>query len=111
SVTHEQSASGSHVKAMTSRRDKTCARQSAVRVESNGLVFPQKIVVGITIDQGGDLRDDETFFAIGDVNIGVEQWDFLFFVLGQPRAPRSQRKRARQSDARRVLRVDARALA
>ena len=92
-IDHEQSARRRHVKPMPGRGHETRAGQRAVGIVSD--VALQKIIVGISIYERRDVRADEAFFAIGDVDKRVEQIDRLLFVFRNPNARRIERQRAR----------------
>ena len=62
--------------------------------------FVQEIIFRVAIDQRRDVDDDETFFAIGDVNEGIEQIDRLLLIFRQAHPRGIERERARQCDGR-----------
>src|SRR5256885_1521088 len=110
-IDNEKSSRCGQVKAMSGRGDKCRASQNAVRIETNGLAFFQEIVVRISVDERGDIADDESFFAVGDVNERVEKIDRLLFVFGKMLACGIERERTRQCETGRVFRVNPGALA
>ena len=63
-VDHVESARRRHIEPMPRCSDKRGASQNAIGIETNGLAFLEKIVVRISIDQRGDVADNQAFFAI-----------------------------------------------
>src|SRR4030081_2433116 len=100
-----------HVKTVSGGGNKCCARQRAIRVETNRLALFQEIIVGISIDERGDIGDYEPFFTVRDVSESVEEIDWLLFVFRNVLPGRIERERARQGEAGCVFGVNARALA
>src|SRR5258707_6613151 len=96
---------------MAGRGDKRGAGQNPARIKSNRFAFFEEIVIRISIDQRSDVRNDEAFFTIRDINVGVEKTEPLLFVFWNVQSPGIQRERARQRDAGCIFRVDTRALA
>ena len=109
-IDNVKSARCCQVKTMSSRGDKCRAGQRSVRIKANGLAFFQEIIVGISVDERGDIANHQSFFTVGDVNERVEQIDRLLFVFGKMLARGIERQRAGQGKARCILGLNARAL-
>src|SRR5436309_11058974 len=105
-VDDKKSARRCQVKTMSGGGDKGSASQNAVGIKTNGLALFQEIIVGISIDQSGDIADDKSLFAVGDVNESVKQIDRLLFVCGNVLPRGIERERARQRKAGRVFRLN-----
>ena len=78
-IDNVQSARRRHVEPMTCRGHKCCAAQNAIGIEPDRVV--EKIIIGISVHQSGNVWDDEALFAVRNVNKSLERIDRLLFIL------------------------------
>ena len=61
----------------------------------NGFTFLEDVVVRISVDECGDVADDQALIAIGDVNKRIEEIDRLLFVFWNMLTRGIERERTR----------------
>src|ERR1700738_162037 len=105
-----ESARSRQIKPVSGGGDKCRTGQDSVWIETNGFAFLEKIIVRISIDERGDVANDESFFAVGDINARVEEMDRLLFVFGKMLPCGIERECAWQRKTGCVFRVNPRAL-